>query len=69
MAFEAVRSMVWRAAWAVDHDPGYDYKLGSAPKVLAAATSFEVAAHEYRTWAGAAGGDADGGPARVREIP
>jgi alkylation response protein AidB-like acyl-CoA dehydrogenase len=40
---EAVRSMIWRAAWAVDHDPDYDYKMGSATKVFAAETCFRVA--------------------------
>jgi acyl-CoA dehydrogenase len=33
---EAARSLIWRAAWAVEHDPGYDYRLGSAAKVNAA---------------------------------
>jgi acyl-CoA dehydrogenase len=33
---EAARSLVWRAAWAVENDPDYDYKLGSAAKVVAA---------------------------------
>ena len=33
---EAARSLIWRAAWAVENDPGYDYRLGSAAKVNAA---------------------------------
>jgi len=33
---EAARSLIWRAAWAVEHDPGYDFRLGSAAKVNAA---------------------------------
>lgn len=33
---EAARSLIWRAAWAVEHDPAYDYRLGSAAKVQAA---------------------------------
>ncbi|MQA85127.1 MAG: hypothetical protein GEV03_11000 [Streptosporangiales bacterium] len=33
---EAARSLIWRAAWAVEHDPAYDYRLGSAAKVHAA---------------------------------
>jgi acyl-CoA dehydrogenase len=33
---EAARSLIWRAAWAVENDPGYDYRLGSAAKVHAA---------------------------------
>ena len=33
---EAARSLVWRAAWAVEHDPDYDYRMSSAAKVHAA---------------------------------
>ena len=33
---EAARSLIWRAAWAVENDPDYDYRLGSAAKVNAA---------------------------------
>jgi alkylation response protein AidB-like acyl-CoA dehydrogenase len=33
---EAARSLIWRAAWAVENDPDYDYRLGSAAKVVAA---------------------------------
>ena len=33
---EAARSLVWRAAWAVEHDPAYDHRLGTAAKVVAA---------------------------------
>jgi acyl-CoA dehydrogenase len=33
---EAARSLVWRAAWAVENDPDYDYKLGGAAKIVAA---------------------------------
>jgi alkylation response protein AidB-like acyl-CoA dehydrogenase len=40
---EAARSLIWRAAWAVEHDPGYDYRLGSAAKVVAADTAMRVA--------------------------
>lgn len=32
---EAARSLIWRAAWAVEHDPEYDYAMGSAPKTVA----------------------------------
>ena len=39
---EAARSLIWRAAWAVEHDPGYDYRLGSAAKTVAADTAVEV---------------------------
>lgn len=39
---EAARSLIWRAAWEVDHDPGYDYRLGSAAKAFAAGTAIEV---------------------------
>lgn len=40
---EAARSMIWRAASAVDHDPDYDYKMGSAAKVFASEISMQVA--------------------------
>jgi alkylation response protein AidB-like acyl-CoA dehydrogenase len=33
---EAARSLIWRAAWAVEHDPDYDHRLGTAAKVVAA---------------------------------
>jgi alkylation response protein AidB-like acyl-CoA dehydrogenase len=33
---EAARSLIWRAAWAVEHDPAYDHRLGTAAKVMAA---------------------------------
>lgn len=40
---EAARSLVWRAAWAVENDPSYDYRLSSATKVVAAESSMSVA--------------------------
>jgi alkylation response protein AidB-like acyl-CoA dehydrogenase len=40
---EAARSLIYRAAWAVESDPAYDYKLGSAAKVFAAEISMRVA--------------------------
>jgi alkylation response protein AidB-like acyl-CoA dehydrogenase len=39
---EAARSLIWRAAWAVENDPDYDYRLGSAAKAVAADTAVEV---------------------------
>jgi alkylation response protein AidB-like acyl-CoA dehydrogenase len=39
---EAARSLIWRAAWAVENDPAYDYRLGSAAKVIAADTAVRV---------------------------
>lgn len=39
---EAARSLIWRAAWAVEHDPCYDYRLGSAAKAVAADTAVQV---------------------------
>jgi alkylation response protein AidB-like acyl-CoA dehydrogenase len=39
---EAARSLIWRAAWAVENDPDYDYRLGSAAKVIAADTGMRV---------------------------
>jgi acyl-CoA dehydrogenase len=40
---EAARSLIWRAAWAVENDPEYDYRLGSAAKVIGAEMSVKVA--------------------------
>jgi alkylation response protein AidB-like acyl-CoA dehydrogenase len=40
---EAARSLIWRAAWAVEHDPHYDYKMSSAAKIFAAEASMRVA--------------------------
>jgi alkylation response protein AidB-like acyl-CoA dehydrogenase len=39
---EAARSLVWRAAWAVENDPDYDYALGSAAKTFAAEAAVRV---------------------------
>jgi alkylation response protein AidB-like acyl-CoA dehydrogenase len=39
---EAARSLIWRAAWAVEHDPAYDHRLGSAAKLIAADTAVRV---------------------------
>ena len=39
---EAARSLIWRAAWAVEHDPDYDYRLGSAAKAFAAEAAVRV---------------------------
>lgn len=39
---EAARSLIWRAAWAVEHDPSYDYRLGAAAKVFAADAAVQV---------------------------
>ena len=33
---EGARSLIWRAAWGVENDPDYDYRMGSAAKVHAA---------------------------------
>jgi alkylation response protein AidB-like acyl-CoA dehydrogenase len=40
---EAARSLIWRAAWAVENDPDYDYRMGSAAKMVAADTAMRVA--------------------------
>ena len=40
---EAARSLIWRAAWAVENDPAYDYRMGSAAKLVAAETAMRVA--------------------------
>jgi alkylation response protein AidB-like acyl-CoA dehydrogenase len=39
---EAARSLIWRAAWAVENDPAYDFRLGSAAKVVAAETAMRT---------------------------
>jgi alkylation response protein AidB-like acyl-CoA dehydrogenase len=39
---EAARSLIWRAAWAVEHGPDYDYRLGSAAKTFAADVAVRV---------------------------
>ncbi len=39
---EAARSLVWRAAWAVENDPTYDYAMGSAAKTFAAEVGVRV---------------------------
>jgi acyl-CoA dehydrogenase len=39
---EGARSLIWRAAWAVEHDPAYDYRLSSAAKLLAADVAVRV---------------------------
>lgn len=39
---EAARSQIWRAAWAVENDPDYDYALGSAAKIFAAEAAVTV---------------------------
>jgi alkylation response protein AidB-like acyl-CoA dehydrogenase len=38
---EAARSLIWRAAWAVERE-GYDYRLGTAAKLVAADTAVRV---------------------------
>jgi alkylation response protein AidB-like acyl-CoA dehydrogenase len=39
---EAARSLIWRAAWAAENDPAYDYRLSSAAKLFAADTAVRV---------------------------
>jgi alkylation response protein AidB-like acyl-CoA dehydrogenase len=39
---EAARSLIWRAAWAVEHDPAYSHELGTAAKVVAADAAMHV---------------------------
>lgn len=39
---EAARSLVWRAAWAVENDPDYDYAMGSAAKTFASEAAVRV---------------------------
>ena len=42
IGLEAARSLIWRAAWAVEHDPDYDHALGTAAKVEAAEVAMRV---------------------------
>jgi alkylation response protein AidB-like acyl-CoA dehydrogenase len=51
---EATRSLIWRAAWAVEHDPHYDFKMSGAAKVFAAETSMRVALSAAETFGGLA---------------
>jgi acyl-CoA dehydrogenase len=51
---EAARSLIWRAAWAVEHDPGYDFRLGSAAKVFAADTAVRVCVSALEIFGGLA---------------
>ena len=51
---EAARSLIWRAAWAVEHDPNYDFKMSGAAKVFAAETSMRVALSAAETFGGLA---------------
>jgi alkylation response protein AidB-like acyl-CoA dehydrogenase len=39
---EAARSLIWRAAWTVENDPAYDFRLGSAAKLFAADAAVRV---------------------------
>jgi len=39
---EAARSLIWRAAWAAEHDVAYDYRLSSAAKLFAADAAVRV---------------------------
>lgn len=39
---EAARSLIWRAAAAVEHDPEYDFRLGAAAKLVAADVAVRV---------------------------
>jgi alkylation response protein AidB-like acyl-CoA dehydrogenase len=39
---EAARSLIWRAAWAVENDAAYDYRLSSAAKLFASDAAVRV---------------------------
>lgn len=39
---EAARSLIWRAAWAVENDPDYDHRIGASAKLFAADTAMRV---------------------------
>ena len=51
---EAARSLIWRAAWAVSHEPDYDHRLGSAAKTFAADTAVRVGLSAMEILGGAA---------------
>jgi alkylation response protein AidB-like acyl-CoA dehydrogenase len=51
---EAARSLIWRAAWAVSHDPEYDHKLGSAAKTFAAEAAVRVCTSAMELFGGMA---------------
>lgn len=51
---EAARSLIWRAAWAVAHDPAYDFRLGSAAKVFAADAAVRVCLSAIEVFGGLA---------------
>jgi alkylation response protein AidB-like acyl-CoA dehydrogenase len=51
---EAARSLIWRAAWAVENDPNYDFRLGSAAKVVAADAAVRVCLSAMETFGGLA---------------
>lgn len=42
MRLEAARQIVWRAAWATDHQDPYDRKLSPLSKILASEVAFDV---------------------------
>jgi alkylation response protein AidB-like acyl-CoA dehydrogenase len=39
---EAARSLIWRAAWAVENDAAYDFRLSSAAKLFASDVAVRV---------------------------
>jgi acyl-CoA dehydrogenase len=51
---EAARSLIWRAAWAVSHDPAYDHRLGSAAKTFAAEAAVRVCTSAMELFGGLA---------------
>jgi acyl-CoA dehydrogenase len=54
LELEAARSLIWRAAWAVSHDPEYDHRLGSAAKTFAADAAVRVCLSAMEILGGAA---------------
>jgi acyl-CoA dehydrogenase len=54
LELEAARSLIWRAAWAVSHDPDYDHRLGSAAKTFAADAAVRVCLSAMEILGGAA---------------
>ena len=49
---EAVRTYVFRAAWASDHAEEFDPKMAAAPKLVASEAAFEVTRHALEIFGG-----------------
>ena len=52
MKIEAVRSLIWRIGWAVDHEPDFDRNLCRLAKVYGCETAVEVTLKALEVFAG-----------------